>query len=440
MSNLWATLTYRWSTLDARGRAIAGAVAAGLVLLLAVLLFAMCSGGGEPVAITTTPPPTTLPPPTTTTTATTVAPTTTTTLPAELVVVLADPPDEEFTAAVTDVYRYVAGEPDAGESLVPELAAHLEATVPADVPLELEGEAAWAFLRWGGRVAVAQVGDDVVLAADDGAGAWQVVGAKLPSVGAAAWYGEAPRHVLIIGSDARWNQDVFGARSDSLHVLSAAPSQGRGAIVGIPRDSWVPSAVGGTGKITNVLAAGGPDAVFRTVQNLSGLPLEGWIITGFLGFEVIVNDFGGLVVDLPGPVRGGLPGFPNYPAGTQELDGPKALLLARIRKTLPRGDFDRSFNHGIIMLSALLQVQDRGMLDLPLMLSILAESSHYSLTPSQLLTLGATAFELSPAEVDNLVLPGRTGSVGEASVVFLSDSGSSAIWADVADGALDEAG
>ncbi len=439
MSNLWATLKDRWSTLDARGRAIAGGAALALVLLVAVILFAVC-GGGEPAAApTTAPPPRTTVPPTTTTT-TTLPATTTTTPPAELAVMLADPPDEDFTAAVTDVYRYVAGEPGAGEWLVPELAAHLEAAVPAQVPLELQGEAAWAFLRWGGRVAVAQIGDDVVLAADEGDGAWQVVGAKLPSVGAGPWYGDEPRHVLIIGSDARWNQDVFGARSDSLHVLSAVPSQGRGAIVGIPRDSWVPSAVGGTGKITNVLAAGGPDAVFRTVQNLSGLPLEGWIITGFLGFEIIVDDFGGLVVDLPSPVRGGLPGFPNYPAGTQELDGPKALLLARIRKTLPRGDFDRSLNHGIIMLSALLQVQERGMQDLPLMLSILAESSHYSLTPSQLLTLGATALELSPAEVDNLVLPGRTGSVGEASVVFLSESGSAAIWADVADGAFDEAG
>ncbi len=440
MSNLWATLTYRWSTLDARGRAIAGAAAAGLALLVAILVFAVCSGGGEPVAIATTlpPPPTTQPP--ASTSSTTTVPPTTTTLAAELEVALTNSPDEAFTAAVTDVYRYVAGEPGAGESLVSGLTAHLEAAVPAEVPLALDGEAAWAFLRWGGRVAVAQVGDDVVLAADEGDGSWQVVGANLPSVEAAPWYGDEPRHVLIIGSDARWNQDVFGARSDSLHVLSAAPSQRRGAIVGIPRDSWVPSAVGGTGKITNVLAAGGPDAVFRTVQNLSGLPLEGWIITGFLGFEVIVNDFGGLVVDLPGPVRGGLPGFPNYPAGTQELDGPTALLLARIRKTLPRGDFDRSLNHGVIMLSALLQVQDRGMLDLPLMLSILAESSHYSLTPSQLLTLGATAFELSPAEVDNLVLPGRTGSVGEASVVFLNDSGSAAIWADVADGALDQAG
>ncbi len=438
MSDLWASLTYRWSTLDARGRAIAGAGAGVLLLLVAVIVFAVCSGGGgEPIAATTTPPPppSTQAPPTTTTTS--LPPTTTTTEPAEMEVVLADPPDEAFTAAVTDLYRYVAGEQGAGESLVPGLAAHLEAAVPADVPLALEGEATWAFLRWGGRVAVAQVGDDVVLGADEGDGTWQVVGASLPSVGATAWYGDEPRQVLIIGSDARWNQDVFGARSDSIHVLSAAPSAGRGAIVGIPRDSWVPSAVGGTGKITNVLAAGGPDAVFRTVQNLSGLPLEGWIITGFLGFEVIVDDFGGLVVDLPGPVRGGLPGFPNYPAGTQELDGPKALLLARIRKTLPRGDFDRSFNHGIIMMSALLQVQDRGMLDLPLMLSILAESSHYSLTPSQLLTLGATAFELSPAEVDNLVLPGRTGSVGEASVVFLNDSASAAIWADVADGALD---
>ncbi len=435
MSDFWAALTRRWETLDARGRAFAGGAVLVSLLVVAVLVFTVCGGDDEPVAATTAP---TLPPATTTTTTTTLPPTTSTstTVPPDIGVVLADSPDEGFTAAVVDVYRFVAGEPEAGARLDPGLAAHLEAAVPAAVPVTQEGQAAWAFLLSGERVGVAQVGDDVILAADSGNG-WQVVGARLDSAAAPPWYGPDARLVLVIGSDARWNQDVFSERSDSLHVLAAQPSTGRGAIVGIPRDSWVRSAVGGTGKITNVLSAGGPDAVFRTIQNLSGLPLEGWMITGFLGFELLVNDFGGLVVDLPAPVRGGLPGFPNYAAGTQELDGPTALLLARIRKTLPRGDFDRSKNHGILMQGALFQVQERGMLELPMMLSILTQYTYHSLSASQLLTLGATAYEMNPAEVENLVLPGRTGSVGEASVVFLNDAGSAAIWADIADGALD---
>ncbi len=274
-----------------------------------------------------------------------------------------------------------------------------------------------------------------MLAVEDESG-WRVVGARLPSLGLGPWYGDSPRFVLAIGSDARWNEDALRSRADSLHVLAVDVEGGTGAIVGIPRDSWITTPGGSRSKFTSVLATSGPDEVLEVAREVSGLPLEGWILTGFLGFRSMVDDLGGVTIDLPGPIRGGLAGFRNFPAGTQTLDGPDMLILARIRKTLPRGDFDRSENHGLIALATLLQVQDRGIEQLPLLLSLLTTSSHTSLDAEALLTLGAAAFEIDPAAVENVVLPGRTGSVGAASVVFLDEAGSAAVFADLADGSL----
>jgi hypothetical protein len=58
------------------------------------------------------------------------------------------------------------------------------------------------------------------------------------------------------------------------------------------------------------------------------------------------------------------------------------------------------------------------------------------LSPEQLLTFSAMAISADLESVANVVAPGRTGSAGGASVVFLNDS-VSALWEDLADGHLD---
>jgi hypothetical protein len=58
------------------------------------------------------------------------------------------------------------------------------------------------------------------------------------------------------------------------------------------------------------------------------------------------------------------------------------------------------------------------------------------LSPEQLLTFSAMAASANLDDVANVVAPGRPGSAGGASVVFLNDS-VGALWEDIADGRLD---
>ena len=78
-------------------------------------------------------------------------------------------------------------------------------------------------------------GDDAVLAADEGDGTgWCIVGGTLARFGLASWYGDPIQSVLVIGSDARWNQDMFSQRADSIHsiYMSSRGSLAR-AVLGI---------------------------------------------------------------------------------------------------------------------------------------------------------------------------------------------------------------
>ena len=149
--------------------------------------------------------------------------------------------------------------------------------------------------------------------------------------------------VLAIGSDARPKQKVASQRADSLHIIGV-DSKGVGGIVGIPRDSWVSLASGGTNKINAALAFGGPQGVVKTVSRMSGVPIDGYVMVGFKGFRAMINAMGGLRYVAPAVFKGehGI----LAKKGLNVLRGEPALSFARERHTLSNGDFGRSANQG----------------------------------------------------------------------------------------------
>jgi polyisoprenyl-teichoic acid--peptidoglycan teichoic acid transferase len=193
----------------------------------------------------------------------------------------------------------------------------------------------------------------------------------------------------------------------------------------------------GQRKINESLYEGGPELVVETVEELTGIPIDYYVLTSFQGVVSMVNHIGGLEVDIPyamsDPASGAF-----FEPGVQELDGQDTLALARNRKSTPDGDFSRSENQGRILLSALERFRD-DVADDPITLFrwIALGSAHIitDLDITEKLDLALLALQLEPGDVQNMVLPGSNGMVGEASVVFLSDS-AQAIYDDLADDGL----
>lgn len=285
----------------------------------------------------------------------------------------------------------------------------------------------------GDTVAVVQAGDDILLLVDEGDG-WHVVGFRLPSLDIPAIYGPPTRLVFVVGSDARPGEDPAGARADSLHVVGATPAAGTGAIVGIPRDAWVDPPSGRTRKFTEVLAVSGPEALLDTARNATGLDLEGYLLTGFAGFVDLVNGFGSFEIDIPMNMADRA-SQAYFNAGLQEIDGSDALAFARNR-TIAGGDFTRQLHGGVVISWIGRAVQDLGIDALPELLQLLTTHAQTDLSAAELLTLSAALYELDFEEVPNVVVPGRIGRAGSASVVFLEE-GAAAVFADLADGALE---
>lgn len=385
-------------------------------LILIALTAAACSGEATPAVS---------PPSTSSTLATTTLPTTTTTAPLAL-----ENAAPELTDVVDAFYKYAYQKTDTPPDMP---APVLQQIVPAPGTPPTTGVASVATFKEA-MVATVVVGTDTFLAVADGGG-WRIVGGEWPDLAIPAFYGEGPRVVAVIGSDARPNETVTETRADSIHFVGL-DGAGGGAVVGLPRDSYVPIPGHGKRKITDSLALGGPDLLMQSLRDLTGLPFEGYVLTGFSGFEELISTvLGGVEVVVPFAIND-KNAKATLKAGQQILNGFDALAFARARKTLPGGDFTRSEHQGVILIGAAMGVRSLGMSAIP---GLLEASEPYlltDLTAEQLLTFAAMTINSDLDNIPNIVAAGSAGSAGGASVVYLSSS-APALFSDLADGRLD---
>jgi len=231
-----------------------------------------------------------------------------------------------------------------------------------------------------------------------------------------------PLFVLVIGSDARPGRSAVNARADSIHIIGVNPRLGRISILGIPRDSWVAIPGSGTNKINAALALGGPELLVRTVEQVSGIHIDAFVLTGFVGFERLVDAVGGIDVRIPYPIDDSAAGA-HLKAGPEHLNRSEALAFARARHDVPAGDFSRSFNQGRLIIAALATLRGQVASGRPAALLpwVLAgsRSLETDLSLSQIfeLLLAAPAFE--PSRAQNEVASGSGTTIGGLSVVVL---------------------
>ncbi len=299
----------------------------------------------------------------------------------------------------------------------------------------VEGRATTGTWR-GERVAVVTADDDVTLAVrPKGGQRWKVVGGWWPSLGGSEGEPDlgGSRHVLVIGSDARPGQDVERSRADAIQLLGV-DGQGGAGLMGLARDLWAPIPGQGHGKLNSAMALAGPSGQTRSVENLSGLDVDGYVVTGFEGFREIVDEVGPLDFDAPEALRSHLDGG-RIPKGESRLSGREALAYARERATLPGGDLDRSRHQGLLIAAAAIQARLRGPSSVPKALSVIDEHATSNLSAEEMLLFSAAFYRVQPTRVGHEVAQGPTGMRSGQSVVQLDDD-SRAAFRDFRDGRL----
>ena len=245
----------------------------------------------------------------------------------------------------------------------------------------------------------------------------------------------APVFLLALGTDDRAGLD--GARGDAIHVIGINPALHKATMLDIPRDTFVPIAGHGRDKINAAYTYGGAELAAQTIGALVGVPISYVVQTNFEGFTKMVDELGGLDVQVTMPMHDHFSGA-NFKPGLVHMSGAAALSFSRDRH-LGQGDLTRTQDQGVVILSALAKLRatgETGPTGTIKALAVLAKHAHFTgMSLRDVYRFGHLALSLDPANVRNMLAPSRLGTVGPASVVF-SDAGAPSLFADFRDDAV----
>ena len=200
----------------------------------------------------------------------------------------------------------------------------------------------------------------------------------------------SPTNLLIMGSDSREGDgnDSYGvaggARSDTTLLVHLYNNRKDAVVVSIPRDSWVEIAgctrpdgsttIPYTTKFNAAFAFGGPVCTIKTIEKLTNIRINNFVVVDFNAFKTVVDAIGGVEVCLTTPAydpvvpgRGGS-GL-NLPAGYSTISGEQSLAFVRARESLGDGsDLSRIKRQQDFIGSMIRGMTDKGLLTNPPMI------------------------------------------------------------------------
>ena len=177
-------------------------------------------------------------------------------------------------------------------------------------------------------------------------------------------------------------------------LISFDPETLHATMFSIPRDTYVKMACGGNYTKINAAAWGGTKCMVKTVENFTGLTIDYYAKINFRGVIDLVDALGGITVDVPmdfcesNEDRMEGPGYEIcLNKGVQVLNGQQALALARHRKTLPLGDFQRGQNQQLVVEGMIKQIKTiRNVNDLYKILDTISNNMDLSMTTEEILS------------------------------------------------------
>lgn len=161
---------------------------------------------------------------------------------------------------------------------------------------------------------------------------------------------EGITNVLLIGVDGL-DFDSGDQRSDSMIIATLDSNNKKVKLTSLYRDALVYIPGYGENKMNSSFSLGGPELVMETIKYNYDINIEKYVMINFVGFEAIIDQIGGIEIDVQqyqlnelnkyiGEATGGND-CPVTETGLQILNGKQALSYARIRKGVG-DDYERT--------------------------------------------------------------------------------------------------
>ncbi|WP_426507238.1 LCP family protein [Dactylosporangium sp. McL0621] len=147
-----------------------------------------------------------------------------------------------------------------------------------------------------------------------------------------------PLNILLLGIDP-----YELGHSDTIMIVHVPAGGTRVDLISIERDVVTDIPGHDPDKINSAYHVGGADLATKTVEKLTGVPLDGAVVVRLGAVEKITDSVGGVRICLERQVTSIHTGR-VYPTGCQTIDGAMAADLLRQRRDQPLGAYDRDRN------------------------------------------------------------------------------------------------
>jgi LCP family protein required for cell wall assembly len=184
-------------------------------------------------------------------------------------------------------------------------------------------------------------------------------------------------------------------------ILHISPTHTGAVVISLPRDTMVPiygcerddnghpgqqAQPGLLEQLNSTFSFGGPACLWRTVEQVTRIHIDHFVMVNFEGFKSIVNDVGGVTVCLPVAIKDPASKL-NLPAGKSVVHGDQALAFVRERHIGLGSDLQRINRQQVFLASLAQRVKQSSSLSNPTKLYGLVHDIASSLTTDSGLTL-----------------------------------------------------
>ncbi len=260
-------------------------------------------------------------------------------------------------------------------------------------------------------------------------------------VGSDSRDGLTPEQLAAIGTEAT-GTDL----TDTIILLQIDPATDTAAMLSFPRDLVVERCDGSRGRINQAFFIGeqqaeglGPKCLVDTIEAESGIAIDHYARVDFAGFVQAVDALGGVTFYIEEPLQDRFSGL-DIPSGCVPFDGVTAIQFVRARRI--DSDFGRIARQQRFAREMINKATSVGTLLNPAAVAQLIGSVSDTLETDrnfgvrQMIELVDSVRNISSGAVDARTVPGYTGQLGEASVVYAVEDEAEALYRAFRDGDL----
>lgn len=221
---------------------------------------------------------------------------------------------------------------------------------------------------------------------------------------------------VLFGLDTRSPKNLSSGNTDVMLIITLDKEHGKVKITSLMRDMLVESdhTKHPFGKLNSVFSHGGAAGAVETIEKFTGIPIHGYAIMNFHTVAKTIDALGGVTIKLSESEvfainrmlvgKFGDESRNLKKAGTQKLNGEKAVMYMRIRR-VGNSDFGRTQRQRIVLREVFEKCRDMSVIEMIGLIDVFSNFLRTDLDVSQITDYVRILYGLKDAEFYELRLP-----------------------------------